>query len=95
MSEVQYKVRQADGFETHIVLVLSIVGGMLGIDRAYRGDIAFAILKTITFGGLFLWYLLDIWISAQDAMYSWRRYYEYLGEGIIQKEDNNPPLPGD
>ena len=68
---------------------------MLGIDRAYRGDIAFAILKTITFGGLFLWYLLDIWISAQDAMYSWRRYYEYLGEGIIQKEDNNPPLPGD
>lgn len=43
-----------------VTLVLSILVGGLGIDRFYTGSIGLGILKLITFGGLGLWWLIDL-----------------------------------
>ena len=81
-----YKGSKANLIEVHITLLLSIVGGMIGADRAYRGQIGLAFLKFITLGGVLLWYILDIWISAFDAMNSWNRYYKCLDEDKPDEE---------
>ena len=86
MDEIRYKVRQADVIEMHIVLLLSIAGGMLGADRAYKGQIGLAFLKAITLGGLFLWFIVDIWSSAVGAKRAWHRYYKYLGKEAQKSE---------
>lgn len=40
--------------------VLSLILGGLGVDRFYLGKVGTGILKLITFGGLGLWYLIDL-----------------------------------
>ncbi len=64
--------------EKHMTLILSIIGGMFGVDRAYKGSLFLALIKTITLGGLFFWYILDIWYSASTASNTMNRYKEYL-----------------
>lgn len=41
-------------------LILSILLGSLGVDRFYMGYIGTGILKLITFGGLGIWWLIDL-----------------------------------
>lgn len=43
-----------------LALVLSIIFGTLGVDRFYLGYVGLGILKLITFGGLGIWYVIDI-----------------------------------
>jgi len=43
-----------------VTLLLSILLGGLGIDRFYAGSVGLGVLKLITFGGLGLWWLIDI-----------------------------------
>ena len=43
-----------------VALLLSIFLGNLGIDRFYLGYIGTGILKLITFGGLGVWWLIDL-----------------------------------
>lgn len=43
---------------------LSVYFGALGIDRFYRGQIILGILKLITFGGIGIWSLIDLFITA-------------------------------
>ncbi len=43
-----------------ITLVLAILVGGLGIDRFYTGSILLGVLKLVTFGGLGLWWLIDL-----------------------------------
>ena len=86
MNEIYYKARRADVIEMHIVLLLSIAGGMLGADRAYKGQTGLALLKAITLGGLFLWFIVDIWSSALSANRAWHRYYKYLGKEAQKSE---------
>lgn len=45
-----------------IALVLSLVGGYLGIDRFYIGDTLLGVLKLITCGGLGVWTLIDYFL---------------------------------
>ena len=48
--------------------VLSLVLGGLGVDRFYLGKAGTGILKLITFGGLGLWYLIDLILIATRNM---------------------------
>jgi hypothetical protein len=41
-------------------VVLSFLVGWLGIDRFYLGYTGLGILKLITFGGLGIWYIIDL-----------------------------------
>ncbi len=57
--------------ESHVFLVITIVGGMFGLDKAYKGDYALAVLKLLTLGGLWIWQLYDIYVAAGEAGRSW------------------------
>ena len=50
-----------------LALVMSVVFGWLGVDRFIMGHVVLGILKLITFGGLGIWWLVDlIIISTKD-----------------------------
>lgn len=51
-----------------IALALSIIVGMIAVDRFYMGKIGTGILKLITFGGFGIWYIVDIVLIATGAM---------------------------
>jgi TM2 domain-containing membrane protein YozV len=40
-------------------MILSWALGYLGVDRFYKGQVLWGILKLITIGGLGLWWLID------------------------------------
>ncbi len=40
--------------------VLSVSLGVLGLDRFFKGEAGWGVLKLITGGGLGIWYLVDI-----------------------------------
>ncbi len=45
-------------------LILAILLGGLGVDRFYVGKIGTGILKLITWGGIGIWWLVDIILIA-------------------------------
>ncbi len=51
-----------------VALGLSLFIGYLGIDRFYMGKVGTGILKLITFGGLGIWYIIDIVLIATGDM---------------------------
>ena len=57
--------------EVHWVLclVMSVIFGSLGVDRFLMGKIGTGILKLITFGGLGIWWLVDIILIATKHEY--------------------------
>ena len=57
--------------ESHVFLLITVLGGHFGLDKAYRGNYLLGILKMLTFGGLGLWWLVDVYIAAGDAGKSW------------------------
>lgn len=57
--DVQFGTRRKD---PSIALVSSILGGTLGIDRFYIGDVGLGIAKLLTLGGLFIWTLIDLFL---------------------------------
>lgn len=48
------------------ILIMSFVAGYLGVDRFYKGQAGWGIVKLITLGGVGVWYLVDLAIAAYD-----------------------------
>ena len=51
-------------------LLLSILIGSLGVDRFYMEHVGLGILKLITFGGLGIWWLIDLILIATKHNFS-------------------------
>ena len=47
-----------------LALVMSVAFGTLGVDRFIMGHIWLGILKLITFGGLGIWWIVDVILIA-------------------------------
>lgn len=43
-------------------LIISLLGGGLGIDRFYIGDTTLGVLKLITCGGFTIWAIIDLFL---------------------------------
>ena len=46
------------------VLIMSFLAGYLGVDRFYKGQVGWGVVKLITLGGAGVWYLVDLAIAA-------------------------------
>ncbi len=61
--DLQFATRRKD---PRTALAVSIIGGSLGIDRFFIGDIGLGIAKLLTLGGFFIWTIID-WFLIMDA----------------------------
>ena len=59
-----------------LCLIMSVVFGSLGIDRFIMGKIGTGILKLITFGGLGVWWLVDVILIATKHHYKGVKWVE-------------------
>ena len=50
-----------------ITLIISLLGGGLGIDRFYIGDTGLGVAKLLTCGGLGIWSIID-WFLIMGAV---------------------------
>jgi len=48
------------------VLIMSFLAGYVGVDRFYKGQVGWGVVKLITVGGAGTWYLVDLAIAAYD-----------------------------
>ncbi len=59
-----------------LCLIMSVVFGALGVDRYLMGKIGTGILKLITFGGLGIWWLVDVILIATKYKYQGVKWVE-------------------
>jgi TM2 domain-containing membrane protein YozV len=50
-----------------LMLVISICFGVLGIDRFVLGDIGLGVGKLITCGGIYIWWIVDLFYIMDDT----------------------------
>ncbi|HIH31912.1 TPA: TM2 domain-containing protein [Candidatus Woesearchaeota archaeon] len=71
MAKKKSKKTVGSGREVNWVLclVMSIIFGWIGVDRFMMGKVGTGILKLITFGGLGIWWLVDLILIATKYNY--------------------------
>ncbi len=63
------------------VQIISIFPGSLGVDRFYLGETGLGFLKYITFGGLGVWWIADIFTAKNRCRrYNCKKVLEVLGD---------------
>ena len=62
MSESDFLILVNGMKDPTLSLILSILVGVLGVDRFYIGDVGLGIGKLLTFGGCCIWALVDIFL---------------------------------
>ncbi len=68
MSEDKQAALAMAGFkDPTITLIISLLGGGLGIDRFYIGDTGLGVAKLLTCGGLGIWSIID-WFLIMGAV---------------------------
>ncbi|MDG5767897.1 TM2 domain-containing protein [Balneolales bacterium ANBcel1] len=62
-----------------LALVVSLLGGPLGIDRFYIGDVGLGIAKLLTCGGLGIWTFVDYFlIMGRTREANFEKYQELI-----------------
>lgn len=64
----------SDSTRKLIRMILSWLLGYLGADRFYNGNIGWGIVKMVTLGGFFIWWLVDAAYFTVQATDAQRRF---------------------
>jgi len=63
LDESKFMMVQAiDLKDPQTLLIVSIFGGHLGIDRFMLGEVGLGVGKLLTCGGFFVWYIIDLFM---------------------------------
>lgn len=73
LQSVEYK-------DPNTVLILSILLGTLGIDRFILGDAGMGVLKLLTCGGVYVWWIIDM-VNAQERTQAYN--FKKLSEALM------------
>lgn len=65
--EAALKVLGSEFKKPYIAMVLSVVGGALGVDRFYLGQTTLGVFKLLTCGGFGIWSVVDIFMIMGEA----------------------------
>lgn len=68
LTQEQYQAALAlDYKDPTMMLIISLLGGILGIDRFVLNDTVLGIIKLLTCGGLYIWWIVDFFLIQDRA----------------------------
>ena len=59
--------------DPNMMLLISLIGGGLGLDRFFLGDTMLGVLKLLTAGGCGIWFVIDLFLimkATKDANFN-------------------------